>query len=165
MVADQDARLVRAGQPARVTPDDSSTSGAVPGKAQAEPQSFAGTVDFVGHVVDPQTGNRPVRVLVDNPERRLCLGQTVAVAITVLQRSNVLAVPATAISDLGEGPLLSAVRMQKASLMYPQLGLKDKGWVEIIGINLKPGEPVVVEGNYNLPDDTPVIAKPGQAKP
>jgi RND family efflux transporter MFP subunit len=162
-----DARLVHAGQSARVMLDDSSTGRAVPGKPQTEPESFAGTVDYVGQVVDPQTGNLPVRVLVDNPEKRFRLGQTAAVAITVLQRPNVLAVPATAISDLGEGPLLSAVRDGKATLLYPQLGLKDKGWVEVIGIEkkLKPGEPVVVEGNYNLPDDFPVVAKPEDAKP
>jgi RND family efflux transporter MFP subunit len=155
-----DARLIQAGQPARVTPDDTSS----PGKSDAEP--IAGTVDFVGQVVDPQTGNVPVRVLVENPEKRLRPGQTVTVAITVVQRSNVLAVPAAAITDLGEGPLLSVVRNEKAVLKYPQLGLKDQGWVELTYFDdIKPGEPVVVEGNYNLPDDNPVKFKPGDAKP
>ncbi len=159
----QDARQVQVGQSARVTLDDSTTVHAAP--AKAAPDSFAVSVDFVGQVVDPQTGNIPVRVLVDNPQKRLRLGQIVTVAVTVLERSNVLAAPAAAISDLGEGPLLSVVRDGKASLLYPQLGLKDRGWIEIIGIDLKPGEQVVVEGNYNLPDDTPVVAKPGGAKP
>jgi RND family efflux transporter MFP subunit len=160
-----DARLVHAGQSARVTLNDSAKGRAVAKTAEPESEELTGSVDFVGQVVDPQTGNVPVRVLVDNPKERLGLGQMVTVAITVNQRPDVLAVPATAITDLGEGPLLSVVRQEKASLLYPQLGLKDKGWVEVIGIDLKPGEPVVIEGNYNLPDDTPVIPKQGDAKP
>ena len=59
-----DAALVQAGQPAQVTPDD-----AAAGKTDSD--SFAGTVDFVGQVVDPQTGNVPVRVLVENPRHRV----------------------------------------------------------------------------------------------
>ncbi len=156
-----DAALVQAGQPAQVTPDDA-------GANKTDSDSFAGTVDFVGQVVDPQTGNVPIRVLVENPPAlgtpggRLRLGQTVTVAITVAKRSKVLAVPAEAITDLAEGPLLSVVRDGKAVLKYPQLGLKDHGWVELTYFDdIQAGEPVVVEGNYNLPDETPVIPKPG----
>ena len=66
LAPDADARLVQAGQPARVSPDDSRRS---PHGAQAgKTESFAGTSsNFVGQVVDPQTGNLPVRVLVENP--------------------------------------------------------------------------------------------------
>ena len=133
-----DAALVQAGQPAQVTPDDA-------GANKTESDSFAGTVDFVGQVVDPQTGNVPIRVLVENPPAlgtpggRLRLGQTVTVAITVAKRSKVLAVPAEAITDLAEGPLLSVVRDGKAVLKYPQLGLKDHGWVEPDLLRRHPG--------------------------
>ena len=162
----RDVRLVQAGQSARVTLDDSTTARPTTGKAQSE--SFAGKVEFVGQVVDPQTGNVPVRVLVKNPEKRIRLGQMATVAITVLQRSNVLAVPAAAISNLGEGPLVSVVRDDNAVLKHPQTetGLKDHGWVELTYADgIEPGEPVIVEGNYNLPDGTPVKATPGDAKP
>ena len=64
--------------------------------------------------------------------------------------------PVAAISDLGEGPLLSVVRDGKSVLLYPQLGRKGQQWVEVVGINLKPGEPVVVEGSYNLPEGTKI---------
>jgi RND family efflux transporter MFP subunit len=160
-----DARLVHPGQTAKVTLNGSAPVRNAAQAAKAETDSFPGTVEYVGQVVDPQTGNLPVRVLVKNSAGRLGLGQMVTVAITVSERSKVLAVPASSITDLGEGPLLSVVRNNLAVLAYPQLGVKDKGWVEVIGIDLKAGEPVVVEGNYNLPDDTPVIPTAGEAKP
>ncbi len=160
-----DARLIRPGQRAKVTLNGSAAAARATQAGKADFDSFAGIVEHVGQVVDPQTGNLPVRVLVENSEGRIGAGQMVTVAIIVSERSGVLAVPATSITDLGEGPLLSVVRKDLAVLAYPQLGVKDKGWVEVIGIDLKPGEPVVVEGNYNLPDDTPVIPKSGDAKP
>jgi RND family efflux transporter MFP subunit len=158
-----DARLVQAGQSARVSPDDSVAARMT---AAADSDSFAGSVDFVGQAVDPQTGNVPVRVLVENPEKQLRLGQTVTVVITVLKRSDVLAVPIEAITDQAEGPLLSVVRDGKAVLKVPQIGDKDQGWVELTyADDIKPGELVVTEGNYGLPDDAPVIVKSGGAKP
>ncbi len=127
------------------------------GGADKEGVSLSGQVAYVGQTVDPQTANVPVRVLVDNPDRRLRLGQMVAVAITVADKPNLIAVPVAAISDLGEGPLLCVVRDGKSVLLYPQLGQKDRQWVEVVGIDLKPGEPVVVEGNYNLPEGTKIL--------
>lgn len=153
----RDARLVRVGQAAQVRSSDSPAGRKVSmGEAIKELDSFSGQVAYVGQAVDPQTANVPVRVLVDNSQGRLRLGQMVAVAITVLEKPNLLAVPAAAISDLGEGPLLSVVRDGKSVLLYPQLGLKGQQWVEVVGIDLKPGEPVVVEGNYNLPEGTKI---------
>jgi membrane fusion protein (multidrug efflux system) len=175
----RDARLVRVGQAAQVCSSDSPATRKVPGgEANKQMDSFSGQVAYVGQVVDPQTGNVPVRVLVDNPQGRLRLGQMITVAITVDEKPNLLAVPVAAISDLGEGPLLSVVRNGKSVLLYPQLGRKDQQWVEVVGINLKPGEPVVVDGNYNLPEGTKIreqreqggdenapAEKPAEAKP
>ena len=159
----REASQVAAGQPARVRFSDSPAADKV--EAENAAGVFPGKVASVGQVVDPQTGNLPVRVLVDNPQGRLRLGQMVSVAITVREKANLLAVPVAAISDLGEGPLLSVVRNGKSLILYPQLGMTDQQWVEVVGIDLKPGELVVVEGNYNLPDDTPVTPKPGDAQP
>ena len=155
-----DARLVRVGQAAQVSSSDSPAGRKVlPGEANKEIDSFSGQVASVGQAVDPQTANVPVRVLVDNPRGRLRPGQMVAVAITVDEKPNLLAVPVAAISDLGEGPLLSVVRAGKSVLLYPQLGRKGQQWVEVVGVNLKPGEPVVVEGGYNLPEGTKIRSR------
>ncbi|HMB07843.1 MAG TPA: hypothetical protein VKP69_29445, partial [Isosphaeraceae bacterium] len=116
-----------------------------------------GRVDFIGRIADPQTGNLPVRVLVDNPEGRLTVGQTVGVTITVNERpAGVLEVPAVAILDLGEGPVLGVVRDGKTVVLHPEVGATHGGRVAVSGTDLKEGEPVIVEGGYNLPVGTPV---------
>ncbi len=47
----------------------------------------------IGRIVDPQTGNLPVRILVENEAGRVAVGETLTVTILVRQRVNELAVP------------------------------------------------------------------------
>jgi hypothetical protein len=68
----------------------------------------------------------------------------------------VLEVPAEAILDLGEGPTLNVVREGKTVVLHPEAGPPRGGWVAVSGIDLKEGEPVIVEGGYNLPEGTAV---------
>ena len=117
---------------------------------------MAGKVAFVGRVADPQTGNLPIRVLVDNPDGRLTIGQSVRVSIIVHERKGVLQVPADAILDLGEGPVLNVVRDGKTVVLHPQEKTPHRGLIEVAGTDLKEGEPVIVEGGYHLPEKTPV---------
>ncbi len=148
------ATSVRVGQDARVRPADANRHAAETAGAD---QRMAGKVAFVGRVTDPQTGNLPIRVLVDNPEGRLTIGQSIRVEIVAGRRDSVLQVPASAIMDLGEGPVLPIVREGKAALLHPEVGASHDGWAEVSGTDLKPGEPVIVEGGYNLPEKTPVL--------
>jgi RND family efflux transporter MFP subunit len=152
---------VRAGQSARVVSVDERTRGTRASASEA--RGLPGRVDFVGRVADSQTGNLPVRVLVDNPEGRLTIGQTVRVVATVAEQRDVVQVPAGAILDLGEGPLVGVVRDGKAVMLHPSVGTEHNGWVAISGTDLKGGEPVIVEGGYNLPEGTPVNVSAGDA--
>jgi RND family efflux transporter MFP subunit len=147
-----DAANVRVGQAAEVFSGDSpqrknesSALKAVPGK-----------VTSVGKVVDAQTGCLPIRVLIDNPQARFALGQTVTAAITFNEKTDVLAIPVEALDDLGEGPQINVVREGKTAVLRPRLGMRNKNWVEVEGTDLKPGELVLVEGGYNLPEGTKV---------
>jgi RND family efflux transporter MFP subunit len=122
----------------------------------------AGAVLDVGKVADPQTGNLPVRFKIDNAAGHLTVGEAVMAAV-VLREERVIAVPNEAVrysSDedaAREGKAdLVVVREGKAAILHPKLGLKDRGWVAVGDIDLRPGEPVVVEGGYNLPKDTKV---------
>jgi multidrug efflux system membrane fusion protein len=131
---------------------------------------IVGKVKVVGKVADPQTGNLPVRILVENSDGKLTLGQAVS-AMIVVREEKVLAVPLEAVHDLGEGLVISVVRDGKTVVLHdPKLGLKDEHWIEVGGTDLKPGEPVVVEGGYNLPEGTNVavekaVEKAEEAKP
>ena len=154
-----DAHAVHRGQTAQILLGGPK-SGA--GPAQPARATVRGEVIFVGGVADPQTGNLPVRIFVDNSgstQAALTLGQVVSATIGVNEK-NVLAVPAAAVHDLGEGPLVTVVRGGKTVLLHPLLGLKDNRWIEIAGTDLKPGEPVIVEGGYNLPEGKAVTIEP-----
>ena len=148
------APSVHVGQPARVRPGDARL--ASPDASAALEEGLVGKIAFVGRVADPQTGNLPIRVLVDNPEGRLTLGESLRVSITVNEGKDVLQVPAAAVLDLGEGPVLYVVRDGKAVPLHPEVGTAHGGWAAVTGTDLKEGEPVIVEGGYNLPEGTPV---------
>jgi RND family efflux transporter MFP subunit len=153
-----DARLVRTGQTARITASEWRKNQAT--SLPSESGQLVGKVTFVGRAVDPQTGNLPVRILVDNSQERLPLGQTVAATIAVAEQAGALAVPAEAIEDLGEGPVLNVVREGKSAVLHPRLGARDDQWVEVVGTDLREGELVIVEGGYNLPEGTEVTVAP-----
>ncbi len=144
------ASLVHVGQLARVAIVDS--GGPSRGSSGAEKDEMTGKVTFVGQVADPQSGNLPIRVLVDNPQGRLTIGESVRVSIVVSEQKAVLQVPSAAILDLGEGPVLSVVRDGKSVVLHPEVGASNDGWVGISSTDLKEGEPVIVEGGYNLPE-------------
>jgi multidrug efflux system membrane fusion protein len=158
------ASSVRVGQAARVLPADDSESANSGGTGRPTSDEIPGKVAFVGRVVDPQTGNLPVRVLVDNPKARLAIGQSIRVSIVVEEHKAALLVPTAAILDLGEGPVLSVVRDGKSAVLHPELGASQGAWVEVSGTDLKEGEPVIVDGGYNLPSDTPVQLALAEAK-
>ncbi len=73
--------------------------------------------------------------------------------------------PAAAIFDLGEGPVLNVVRDGKSVALHPRSVTPHGGWVAVSGTDLKAGEPVIVEGGYNLPEDTPVEVRPRPRSP
>ena len=148
------ALSLRIGQTAFVQHLDTRIS--APDSAEAADHGMNGKVTFIGRVAEPQTGNLPIRVLVDNPQGRLTIGQSIQVSITVEERKDVLQVPAAAVLDLGEGPILCIVREGKAVVLHPEVTTPQQGWIEILGTDLKEGELVIVEGGYNLPDKTPI---------
>jgi multidrug efflux pump subunit AcrA (membrane-fusion protein) len=125
--------------------------------AEHDKNEMAGKVAFVGRVSDPQTGNLPIRIVVDNPEGQLTIGESIHVAIVIEEQKSALQVPAVAILDLGEGPVLSVVRDGKTAILHPEVGASHDGWTAVSGTDLKEGEPVIVEGGYNLPAETPVL--------
>jgi RND family efflux transporter MFP subunit len=156
------ALSLRVGQAAFVRHSD--TSVPLPNESAAGEKGIAAKVAFIGRVADPQTGNLPIRILVDNPQGLLTIGQSVRVSIVVDERKGVLQVPAAAVLDLGEGPVLSIVRDGKVVVLHPEVRTPHQGWIEIAGTDLKEREPVIVEGGYNLPEKTPVKLSNEKAK-
>ena len=52
--------------------------------------------------------------------------------------------------------MLYVVRDGKSVVLHPEVKTPHQGWIEISGTDLKEGEPVIVDGGYNLPEKTPV---------
>jgi HlyD family secretion protein len=115
---------------------------------------MTGKVAFIGRVADMQTGNFPVRVLIENAAARLRVGQVVKTIVTLRNEEPAIAVPEAALFDQGEGPLLAVVRDEKLKLLHPELGTAEGGFVVVTKTDLREGEMVAVEGAYNVPDGT-----------
>jgi HlyD family secretion protein len=156
------AQSVHVGQKAQVRIAESRPESS--GAGASGDAGLEGKIDFVGRLADVQTGNLPVLILVENPAGRLSLGQTMGVTITVDQHSGVLEVPAAAILDLGEGPVLTVVRDAKTVALHPEVGTAQGGWVAVSKTDLEEGEPVIVEGGYNLPEGTAVKSEAKKAE-
>ena len=151
------AMKVKVGQKAQVFSAENRPGGS---SSASTSSGLAGVVHSVGRVADPQTGNLPVRVLVENPNGRLAIGQTVRIALTEAGGPPTLQVPDVAVVDLGEGPILNVVREGKSVALHPKTEPAGDGWVTVTDTDLKEGEPVIVEGGYNLPEETTVIVAP-----
>jgi HlyD family secretion protein len=156
------AHSVRAGQSAVVSARDrSAPAEAAEESAPPAQRSLPGQVLSVSRVLDPQTGNVPVRIAVDNTDNALLLGETVEVSIAVAEPSDSLAVPRKAIWSVGGDEMITVVRHGKAVVLRPRFGVVNGDWIAISGTDLKQGEQVILEGAYNLPDGTTVaIAEP-----
>jgi HlyD family secretion protein len=153
----REASRVALGQIVHVQPTQTSRT---PGSEELESEALEGAVTFIGRAVDLQTGNLPVQILIDNSTGRFAAGQMVSVSITVGAKKNVLAVPASALFDVGEGPAICVVRDGKSVRAVPELGVRDRQWVQVLGSDLKeslsPNDQIITEGGYNLPDGTAV---------
>jgi membrane fusion protein (multidrug efflux system) len=128
---------------------------------------LGGKVTFIGNAADPQTGNYPVRILMENGGTRLRLGQVVKTTVLLKNEDSQIAVPEAAIFDQGEGLLLAVVRDGKIKVLHPELGVSEDGNVAVAKTDLKEGEPVVVEGAYGVKDDTEatILPEPPSATP
>lgn len=155
------ASSVRVGQKARVRPADAIVNETA---AEGHDREKTGKVAFVGRVADPQTGNLPIRVLVDNPDGQLTIGQSIRLSIVLGENEPILQVPSGAVLDLGDGPVFSVVREGKSVVLHPEVGATHDGWTEVAGTDLKPGEQVIVDGGYNLPEETAVKILEGEGK-
>jgi len=144
------ARNVEPGMPVRIDLVDGENRDPSTGKSD----ELNGQLAFVGAVADPQTGNFPARILVDNADGRLRVGQVVKATIKLRTDQSAIAVPQAAIFDQGEGPLLAVVRDGKLKQLHPVLGAAEAGLVVVTKTDLREGEMVVTDGAYSVPDGT-----------
>jgi cobalt-zinc-cadmium efflux system membrane fusion protein len=111
--------------------------------------NFSGRVIFISSVVDPDTRSVKVRTEVSNADGRLKPDMFANVQIITDLHRTAISIPESAVLD-DDGKRIVFVSEGNA---YKKLavieGLKSNGRVEIVD-GLKPGDKVVVKGNYLL---------------
>ena len=139
------AALLKPGQPAQLHLD------ALPGR------TFAARVLTVAPTVDAATGAALVRLRADNPDGALRIGTFARAQVQVEVRTGVVRVPVPALLGDEGGAAVEVVEAGKAKKVPVKIGARDAQWAEIAQ-GLDEGALVIVQGNYALPDGTPVKA-------
>ena len=132
--------------------------------SDGKPLGMQGHILFSGIEVDAGTGDVLLRVLVDNPERRLLPGLYVQARIPRARYANALSVPQQAVvrtsgqTSVGGGwpGQAQLVPVNTAELVNSQYR---------IASGLNAGQRVVIEGIDRLTPGTQVIAHPWQSPP
>lgn len=108
-------------------------------------------VTQVNAVVDPSTRLVDVIVRLNGDQATPFLpGMRVKGTLTLASK-NALAVPRSSVLHDGKGDYVFVIRQGKAHRVNVRRGLEGNGLIGVSG-NLKAGQPVVIEGNYELSD-------------
>ncbi len=130
-----------------------------------EPLSVDSRVRSVGAALDAATGTLEVRVPV--PEKAaLMLGEHVRALIQVVLHPTAQIVPRSAVLPDGDMQVLYTVKDHKAVRHELKLGIATADRLEVLAVDLKSGDAVVVSGNYELTDGMTVeVETPGTEAP
>ena len=131
-------------------------------RSDGEPDATQGRLLFAGETVDAGTGDRLLRVLVDNPRRTLLPGMFVRARVTRAVHAQALTVPQQAVVRVAGQPQLWLIDEQgQARRRAVQLGeLVDRRYHVLSG--LAAGQQVVVEGMERLSEGATVTARDWQ---
>ena len=110
-----------------------------------------GRIRLITHRVNPEV--RLVDVFVSLPaDARLLLNEYVRAKITVASAANAVLVPRSALLPGEDSWSLFVVKDKHSVRKLVRKGMETNRETEIIGSDLKEGDPVVVVGNYELED-------------
>lgn len=120
--------------------------------------AFSGGVSAVGPKARPDTGTYPVEIHLPNPEGILLPGMVAKVELESTATRDVIWVPRDAVLRQYGEPILFVVEGSSARRRQVSLGIEEEGEIEVTG-GLEPGDEVVVIGQANLQDGTPVLVR------
>lgn len=127
-------------------------------------REFEGRVGFVSPNVDVETRKFTVKALVGDPENLLKPGAFATARLVLDVREGRPAVPETALVATREGYLVFVVQDGRAVMRPVDIGLRRTGLAEVRR-GLEAGQEVVVAGQLNLSDGTPIrVAARGEGK-
>jgi len=116
---------------------------------------FPGIVSRIGVAADRLSGAFPVEVLIENAGGELLPGMSASATIETNRHKNVIAVSRDVVLETAEGQVLFVVEGDTAIRRKVLLGPSD-GRAVVIETGLSEGELLVVAGQTNLSDGTPI---------
>lgn len=115
-----------------------------------------GQLLLINNQADPASGTVQLKALFPNVNRRLWPGTFVNVSLTTSVVRNGLSVSTDAVQQGIKGEFVFVVGAGQKVMMRPvQVAQRERG-VALVSSGLKPGETVVVQGQYRLVDGTVV---------
>jgi membrane fusion protein, multidrug efflux system len=133
-------------------------------RVEAETGTFPGTVTRINPQIDPANRSFEVEVAVPNAAHRLKPGAFARAEILTQVEPDVLFVPERGIVSFAGVKKVYSVKDGKAVEIPVETGVQVQDWVEVVkSKNLKPGDPVVVEGVNRLAAGVPVTVRPAAA--
>lgn len=141
--------------PERVV-DQVQTGAALSMKLDALPGvTFEGNVEAVVPEADEESRTYPVKVVLENAERRILPGMVARISVPLSGSRRSVAVPRDALLPGRGGTMVYVVRGGKAVPVEVRPGTAQDGLVAVSG-GLQAGEPVVIRGNERLRPGQPV---------
>jgi RND family efflux transporter MFP subunit len=120
-----------------------------------------GTVEWVSPAADLTTRLFPVRVSFENAEHTIKPGMFVNVDITILEASDSVIIPSTAILERTDGKIVYVNKDNTAEMRYVETGF-DNGESTIVMSGLSAGEEIVVEGQQYIEDGSLLSVNGGE---
>lgn len=113
------------------------------------PTSLTGVVNFLDNTVDTNTGTIRMKALFQN-ENRLWPGQFVDVVLNLAEQPNAIVVSSQAIQSGQSGDYVFVAAADNRAEMRPVVVDRVVGDSTVIRSGLRPGEQVVVDGQFQL---------------
>jgi RND family efflux transporter MFP subunit len=116
---------------------------------------YPARVEWVGVNADPETGNFPVKLILEADDPRIRPGMTATATIDLLEQPEVLLLPEAALVDRDRQRVVFIVREGRAQQVNPLLSASYGNRLQVLS-GLVAGDQVIVNGHYGLRDGSPV---------
>jgi len=117
-----------------------------------------GIVHWIGFEADTQTGKFPIEIRVDNEDLRVRPGVLGRARVPKRTHDQVIAIPRDSIVETSEGKVVFLVDGDRARRQAVMLG-EDQGLMVIVRDGLEAGDQLIVRGQRELGDGSPIIVQ------
>ena len=124
-----------------------------------------GVVTFVDNAIDAATGTVRLKATFPNAEKRLWPGQFANVTLTLTVDPDAIVVPSQAVQTGPQGQYVFVVKPDSTVETRRVVVKRTQGSDSVIASGLKPGDPVVIDGQPRLQQGTKVEVKTATRAP